>query len=213
VLAFLAALFFLLITPGPGVLSTAGVGSAFGAKPGIRYVVGLCIGTNLVALAVVTGVAGLVLANPAIKTLLLYLSIAYLVYLALRIAMAGSDIAFIRATAPPGIINGILLQTVNPKAYVVNTTLFTGFTFAQMSSLQELLWKFVIINAVWIPIHILWLALGIGLQRLALPRVWQRVINMGMALSLLMVVLLALWHSEALASTANPAIINGVTTG
>ncbi len=31
-LIFAAAVFFLIITPGPGVLSTAGVGSAFGAR-------------------------------------------------------------------------------------------------------------------------------------------------------------------------------------
>jgi len=63
-LVFLAAVFFLLITPGPGVLSTAGVGASFGKEAAIRYVTGLFIGTNLVALAVVTGVAGLVLALP-----------------------------------------------------------------------------------------------------------------------------------------------------
>ena len=43
---FAIAFFFLIISPGPGVLSTAGVGSAFGYKPGARYVGGLFIGTN-----------------------------------------------------------------------------------------------------------------------------------------------------------------------
>ena len=69
---FLTAVFFLLITPGPGVLSTAGVGAAYGAQAGYRYVLGLCIGTNIVALAVVTGLAGVVLAQPALRTILLY---------------------------------------------------------------------------------------------------------------------------------------------
>ena len=56
-LLFLLAVFFLLATPGPGVLSTAGVGAAYGRAAGHRYVAGLCLGTNLVALAVVSGVA------------------------------------------------------------------------------------------------------------------------------------------------------------
>jgi threonine/homoserine/homoserine lactone efflux protein len=188
---FLTAVFFLLITPGPGVLSTAGVGSAFGAKAGYRYVFGLFLGTNLVALAVVTGLAGLVLAQPGLRTLLMYASALYLFYLAAKIAFAGSNIAFIESVRAPGIIDAILLQAINPKAYVVNTALFTGFKFANSSLLNETLWKFFLINLIWIPIHLLWLAAGIGLKQLNLPTKWQRTINIVMACSLLAVVILA----------------------
>jgi len=188
---FLTAVFFLLITPGPGVLSTAGVGAAYGAQAGYRYVFGLCIGTNLVALAVVTGLAGVVLAQPGLRTILLYASVLYLCYLAFRIAFAGSKIAFIESTKAPGIVDAIALQAINPKAYVVNTTLFTGFGFSGMPLWQETAWKFLLINLVWIPIHIAWLAAGIGLQKLNLPARWQRLINVLMAVSLLLVVLLA----------------------
>jgi len=188
---FLTAVFFLLISPGPGVLSTAGVGAAFGAKPGYRYVAGLFLGTNFVALAVVTGLAGIVLAQPQLRQILLYASVLYLCYLALKIALAGSRITFIMNERAPGIRDALVLQAINPKAYVVNTTLFTGFPFAGMALWQETLWKFLLINLIWIPIHLLWLAAGIGLQRLALPSRWQRVINILMALSLLGVVALA----------------------
>lgn len=190
-LAFLAAVFFLLITPGPGVLSTAGVSAAFGAKPAYRYLVGLFIGTNLVALAVVTGVAGLMTANPLIRTILLYASVIYLVYLAARIALAGSKIAFIENQTAPGLRSGIALQAINPKAYVVNTTLFTSFPFAQLSSGMEVFWKFVLINAIWIPIHILWLAAGITLKKMSLAHHVQRRINIFMGASLVVVVILA----------------------
>ena len=188
---FLTAVFFLLITPGPGVLSTAGVGSAFGAQAGYRYVFGLFLGTNLVALAVVTGLAGLVLAQPGLRTVLMYASALYLFYLAAKIALAGSSIAFIESVKAPGIIDAILLQAINPKAYVVNTALFTGFKFANSSLLNETLWKFFLINLIWIPIHLLWLSAGIGLKQLNLPAFWQRTINILMACSLLVVVFLA----------------------
>lgn len=192
---FLTAVFFLLITPGPGVLSTAGVGSAFGSQAGYRYVAGLCIGTNLVALAVVTGLAGLVLAQPGLRTVLMFASVAYLCYLAMRIAFAGSTIAFIEAARAPGIRDALMLQAINPKAYVVNTALFTGFEFTGMPLWQETAWKFVIINLIWIPIHFVWLAAGIGLRRLALAPHWQRFINGLMAVSLLLVVFLAIFMS------------------
>ena len=193
-LVFLTAVFFLLITPGPGVLSTAGVGASFGKTPAIRYVTGLFIGTNLVALAVVTGVAGLVLAHSMVKPILLYASITYLTYLAIRVAMAGSNIAFIKRQSPPGILNGIALQAINPKAYVVNTTLFTGFPFGYSTYSYEVIVKFFLLNAVWIPIHILWMIAGIALQRMDLPAKTQRIISIFMGASLLIVVGLAIWQ-------------------
>ena len=128
-LAFIAAVFFLLITPGPGVLSTAGVGAAFGKNAGLRYLIGLFIGTNLVALAVVSGLAAILFSLPWLRVALLVLSAIYLLSLAIRIAMSGSEIKFIKSAKQPGIHNGILLQTINPKAYAVNTTLFSGWSF------------------------------------------------------------------------------------
>lgn len=89
-LTFAAAVFLLIVTPGPGVLSTAGVGAAFGWRQGLFYVAGLCAGTNLVSLAVISGLAAVILAEPVVRTVLLFASSAYLGYLALGIALAGA---------------------------------------------------------------------------------------------------------------------------
>jgi len=190
-LTFTAAVFFLLITPGPGVLSAAGVGSAFGYRPGVRYIAGLFIGTNMVAFAVISGLAAIVLAMPEIRTVLLIASGCYLLYLAARIALSGSRISFMQVARAPGIWGGITLQAINPKAYTVNTYLFTGFAFWPESLATETLIKLVIINAIWIPIHFLWLGAGVWLHRLDLPAHIQFRINIAMALSMLAVVGLA----------------------
>ena len=190
-LTFATAVFFLLITPGPGVMSTAGVGSAFGFRPGTRYIIGLFFGTNMVALAVVSGLAAVILANPKIRLALFIASACYLLYLAARIALSGAKVAFMEAKRPPGFWGGVALQAINPKAYAVNTTLFSGFAFWPESLMTETLIKFAIINAIWIPIHFLWLFAGVSLHRLDLaPRVQFR-INVAMALSMLAVVALA----------------------
>ena len=190
-LSFAAAVFFLIITPGPGVLSTAGVGAGYGVRAGTRYVVGLFLGTNLVAVAVVSGLAALVLADPRIRTALFVLSFGYLAYLAFRIAFAGSRIAFIERARPPGVGGGVILQTVNPKAYAVNTAFFTGFGFLPQNYAAEVAIKFAIMNAIWIPIHFAWLWAGVTLHRLDLPERAHRWINIGMAASMLAVVTLA----------------------
>ena len=188
---FAIAVFLLLITPGPGVLSTAGVGAAFGKRAGLRYVLGLFLGTNMVALAVVSGLAAIVFSVPMVRNVLLIASALYLLYLAYRIAFAGANIAFIEATKQPGIKEGVLLQAINPKAYAVNTTLFTGFAFLSDSLMGETLIKFAIINAIWIPVHLLWLAAGSAVRRLDLPPRVQFIINILMALAMLGVVALA----------------------
>ena len=190
-LTFVAAVFFLIITPGPGVLSTAGVGAAYGYRAGLYYVGGLCIGTNLVALAVVTGLAALIFSVPGARPVLAIASAAYLAYLAAKIALSGSKIAFIAAERPPGVMGGLMLQFINPKAYAVNTTFFSGFAFFPDSLVTETILKFLIINAIWLPLHILWLWAGVSLRRLNLGPVVQRRINIAMAASMLIVVALA----------------------
>lgn len=188
---FAAAIFFLIITPGPGVLSLAGVGAAFGKRAGLAYLLGLMAGTNLVALAVVTGVAAIAFSVPGLRTVLLFASAAYLLYLAAKIALSGARVAFIEAQRPPGFVGGLMLQFINPKAYAVNTTLFTGFAFWPGSLATELAIKFAIMNAIWLALHLLWLWAGISLRRLNLPPHVQRRINMAMAAAMLAVVALA----------------------
>ena len=63
-LTFTISVFLLVVTPGPAVLSLAGVGGAFGYRAGIRYLGGLVIGYHIVILAVVSGLASIILAAP-----------------------------------------------------------------------------------------------------------------------------------------------------
>ena len=190
--AFAVAVFFLIITPGPGVLTTAGIGAAFGYGPGLRFLVGLFIGTNLTTLAVASGLAAAALALPGLRFVLLLGSTGYLAYLAARIALSGARVAFIESRRPPGVINGILLQFINPKAYAVNTVLLSGFQFWTGALWVEVAIKMLIMNLVWIPVHLLWLAAGVSLRRLDLSSRTQRVINILMALAMLAVVMITL---------------------
>ena len=194
-LTFAITVFLLIVTPGPGALSTAGFGSAYGYKKSLRYVFGLFLGTNLVFLAVATGLIAILLSIPSLRIFLLILSTFYLFYLASKIALAGSNIAFIKAKSPPGIISGVLLQAINPKAYVVNTTLVSGFAFYQSSFAIELVIKFFIMNSIWIPLHLLWLYVGTVLHELNLSIKNQRIINLMMSLSMVLVVVISILYS------------------
>ena len=194
-LTFAISVFLLIVTPGPGVLSTAGFGAAYGFNKSLRYVFGLFIGTNLVFFAVATGLIAILLSLPSLRIFLLILSTCYLFYLASKIALAGSKISFIKAKSPPGIISGILLQAINPKAYVVNTTFVSGFAFYQSSFAVELIIKFFIMNSIWIPLHLLWLYVGTVLYELNLSNRNQRIINLMMSISMVIVVVISILYS------------------
>jgi threonine/homoserine/homoserine lactone efflux protein len=192
-LSFATALLAILGSPGPGVLSLAGVGSAFGYRAAWAYGTGLFVGSNLVMLAAATGLAALLLARQDIRLIFMILSSGYLLYLASRVALAGSKIGFIEATHPPGFWGAIVLQVFNPKAYAVGVFTFSNYPFWPESLIVEIALKFVILNAIWIPIHIIWMWAGVSLGQLNLaPRI-QRTINLVMAAALIAVVLVALF--------------------
>jgi len=193
---YAAAVFFLIITPGPGVLSTAGVGSGFGYRAGLHYVAGLWLGNLLVGLAVVSGLWAVLVTVPGLRTTLAIASLIYLLYLALKIAFSGSRVGFIHAERAPRFLNGLALQGINPKAYAVNTFLFSNFAFLADRLATETAIKFLILNAIWIPIHLIWLQAGATLRRLDLPAKVQRSINIAMAASMLIVVGLAAWSQS-----------------
>jgi threonine/homoserine/homoserine lactone efflux protein len=191
VLTFAIAVLFLVGTPGPGVLSLAGVGAAYGYRDGVRYMIGLFFGNLAVALAVLTGLAAIMLAMPVLRTTLAIASALYLLWLAYKIGFAGARVAFIERPEPPGITGGVLLQAINPKAYAVNTAIFANFAFLPGNPALEAALKLLIFNALWIVIHIIWLWLGVTIRRLDLPERTQRKINLVMALAMLGVVVLA----------------------
>ena len=182
------AVFFLIVTPGPGVLSLAGVSAAFGFRRAMPCLTGLLIGNTLVMLIIASGLAALVLANPVIRTGLFLISLAYLLYLAARIAFAGSRIAIVRAETCPGLMAGFLLQPINPKAYAVNTTFFSGFPLYPEFYTFEIAVKILIVTAIWLPIHLAWAWAGASLRKLDPPPHLQRAINICMAMSMLLVV-------------------------
>jgi len=191
-LVFATVSFLMFVTPGPGVLSLAGVGAAFGWRQGLLYMAGLFLGHVIVSVAVITGLAAILLAEPIVRTILLFLSAAYLSYLAVRIALAGSKISFTEIIKAPGFMTGMILQFINPKAYAVHTTFFTGFAFYPESFIIEISLKFLILNFIWIILHLAWLYAGCKIHELNLSSSVQKWVNLLMAASLCGIVVLSI---------------------
>ena len=189
--AFALAVFFMIATPGPAVLALAGVGAAFSFKDGLRFLVGLTIGYLLVWAFVITGLASIVFSVSYMRTIFLIISSGYLIYLSFKIMMKGSKIAFIRPENLPNFMDGIILQLVNPKAYAFHSILLSGFVIYPNDIILETICKFIVMNAIWIPLHLVWLFMGASIKKVNLDPYIQRKINLVMGLSLFLVAILS----------------------
>ena len=189
--AFALAVFFMIATPGPAVLALAGVGAAFSFKDGLRFLVGLTIGYLLVWAFVITGLASVVFSVSYMRTIFLVISSGYLIYLSFKIMMKGSKIAFIRPENLPNFMDGIILQLVNPKAYAFHSILLSGFVIYPNDIILETICKFIVMNAIWIPLHLVWLFMGASIIKVNLDPYIQRKINLVMGLSLFLVAILS----------------------
>ncbi len=183
--------FLMMVTPGPGVLSLAGVGAGFGWKVGMMYLIGLFFGTNGVALLVVLGFKQFLFEIDGVEITFLLLSLSYLSFLSWRIATSDNKTGFKQSLKAPRLYEGIFLQFINPKAYVVQGHLFVVLSLGMASYSNEIIVKFIIVNSIWIPIHLLWLWLGISLKKWSLAVNKQIWVNRGMGLALFAVVILS----------------------
>lgn len=113
---------------------------------------GLWIGNNLVSLAVISGLVALLLRDPVVRNVLLFIYATYLLCLLGKVAFAGSKVAFTHLTAP-GLGSGITLQLINPKVFASHITLFSGFVIYPKSLAIEKGIKVVLPNLIWMFIH------------------------------------------------------------
>ena len=181
----------MMVTPGPGVLSLAGVGAGFGWRVGTMYLIGLFLGTNGVALFVVLGFKQFLFEIDGVELTFLILSLSYLSFLSWRIATSDNKTGFKQSLKAPRLYEGIFLQFINPKAYVVQGHLFIVLSLGMSTYDLEIITKFIIVNSIWIPIHFLWLWLGISLKKWSLASNKQLWVNRGMGLALFAVVILS----------------------
>lgn len=190
--AFLLAAASLAGSPGPATLSLAATGAAFGARRALAYLAGIVAGMIAIMGVCAAGLIGAVLAVPGVAPVAAALAIAYMVYLAWRIATAAPVSAADDPGPRPGFAGGLLLSLLNPKAYAAVTALFSGFVLVEGAPLADALAKTAAMTAVAGVAFAAWLTLGAAVtRRLRRPRL-HRAVNLGFALMLLAAVAFAL---------------------
>ena len=77
----------------------------------------------------------------------------------------------------PEFVAGVMLQLINLKAHAVDTMPFSSFAFYPENFAIETGLKLLINNAMWIPIHLLWLHAGVKFSQLDLPTQTLKMVN------------------------------------
>ncbi|GAB4114611.1 MAG: LysE family transporter [Candidatus Caldatribacteriota bacterium] len=119
--------FITTFTPGPNNLSCASLSITFGIKKTMRYIWGVVTGFFLLLILCGFFSRFLLIAFPAIESLMRWIGALYILYLAYGTFMASFSLQ--KNTNPNvlGFYKGILLQFVNPKGIIYGLTLYTVF--------------------------------------------------------------------------------------
>ncbi|RZO38387.1 MAG: LysE family translocator [Rhodobacteraceae bacterium] len=195
-LTFSLAVTLLMLTPGPAVLMIANIGVNFDFRKGVPFVFGVIIGANIVALSVVLGIASVINTYTLLRLILLIISSIFIFYLAVKILMQNSAKETTSNFKKINFYDGLVLQILNPKNYIVQITLFSGFLIWNDNFILEAFIKLVIANMIWFPMHLLWLLLGVTLKKMQLSRKSLKILNMFMAGSLLSFIAMAFFNFE-----------------
>ena len=172
------------ITPGPNNMMLMSSGLTFGWVLTLPHMLGVGIGFTVMIFAVGVGLGALFEAVPQLYLGLKIISVAYLLYLAWKIANSGPIGDGGRAGARPmTFLQAAAFQWVNPKAWVMAVTAIAAYAPKQAFFTNVLIVALVfgIIN---LPCISAWVMFGNILRAYLRNAKTVRIINIGMALAL-----------------------------
>jgi threonine/homoserine/homoserine lactone efflux protein len=189
---FIIAALALAGSPGPGTLSLAATGAAFGARRGLAYMIGIDVGMAGVIAITASGVMGILLAVPGATPLVTALAGAYFLYLAYRIATAPPLSENSTEQSAPSFAAGVALSLINPKGYAAMAALFSGFVLVRECLALDIAAKFAVLAVIITSVNLAWLTGGAALTRFLREPRTNRIVNVTFAVLLIVSVAVAL---------------------
>ncbi len=117
--ALLGFAFVTSVTPGPNNMMLLASGVNFGFRRTVPHMLGISVGHSLMVFLVGLGLAGVFKAWPPALLLLKVASVAYMLWLAWKIAHAGAPGEGRVAAGPMTFLQAAAFQWVNPKAWAM----------------------------------------------------------------------------------------------
>ncbi len=181
-LALAAFAFVTSITPGPNNLMLMASGANFGVRRTVPHMLGVALGFVVMAVLVGAGLSQVFAAVPVLYTALKFASVAYLLYLAWKIATSPPPGEAARAGRPMSFLAAAAFQWVNPKAWTMALTAVT--VYAPSQTLAGIVAVAIVFGVVNLPSVGVWAAMGQGMRRVLTDPARMRAFNVVMAVLL-----------------------------
>ena len=182
-LALLGFAFVTSVTPGPNNMMLLASGVNFGFRRTVPHMLGISIGHSLMVFLVGLGLAGVFKAWPPALVMLKVASVAYMLWLAWKIANSGPIRDGEARGRPLTFLQAALFQWVNPKAWVMGITAIATYTVTS-SYIASVFAVGLVFGLVNIPSISAWVLFGAAMRNFLRNPRHLRVFNVTMALLL-----------------------------
>ncbi|WP_299627576.1 LysE family translocator [uncultured Tateyamaria sp.] len=151
-------------TPGPANMALLSTGARYGFRAALPFVAGVALGKQLVIWPVGFGLMELAERAPWVFEALKYISAAYIIWLAWKVAnlrLGAAD----PASSAPGFAAGLIVHPLNPKAWAMIVAGFTGFVSPGTDPLTATAIIAAVLLATQVVLHPLWTLAGDRIAR------------------------------------------------
>ncbi len=160
--ALITFAFVASVTPGPNNLMLMASGANFGVLRTLPHFFGISLGFGVMVVLIGIGLIKVFEAYPLSYEVLRWFSIAYLAWLAWKIATATGTGATRSRGRPLNWVQAALFQWVNPKAWAFGLTAITAYAPSQsLVAVSMIAFILVVVN---MPSIFVWVVLGSRLQ-------------------------------------------------
>ena len=181
------------ITPGPNNMMLLASGANFGLRRTLPHMFGVGIGFVLMMVLIGLGLIQVFDRYPRSYDILKWGGLAYMLWLAFRIATQVPKVPEPNPQARPiTFLQACAFQWVNPKAWSMAVNAITLYTADQ--SLIGITLAALVFGIVNIPSVALWAMLGQQMRRFLTSTTRLRAFNISMAVLLVLTLIPVLWH-------------------
>ncbi|MES2016238.1 MAG: LysE family translocator [Pseudomonadota bacterium] len=177
-------------TPGPNNVMLATTGANFGGRGALPVILGIQAGVFVQTMLMCVGLGNFFVAFPLAQHTLRIAGSLYLVFLAWK--LSGASVGAAPAPKPVSLAQAALFQALNPKSWVKAVTVASVFMPAGHSTLASALQVSVIGALVGAPCNAMWALFGVAIRRLLQDPRKQRLFNLTMGATLLVLAVLFL---------------------
>lgn len=181
-------------TPGPNTTLSTALAANHGLRRSLRFVLAVPVGWVLLLALCALGVGALVTGIPALRWAIKGVGIAYLLWLTFKLSRSGQLAQAQQAQLQVGFGQGVLLQFVNIKAWLLALTIVAGWVAGQSDVTTRMLVVLPVMALYALSSNLLYACIGAALRQWLAQG--QRLLwfNRGMAALL---VLTAIWMLQS----------------